>query len=63
MGETVLKPEMNDVNEYFEHGNVRIIVKEHFHKEGKSFENIIEQSILRQARFDSKCMSPSSDGG
>ena len=36
----------------FEHGNVRIIINEHFSDKGKSFENIIEDSIIREAKND-----------
>ena len=34
----------------FEHGNVRIIISEHFSEKGKSFESIIEDSIVREAK-------------
>jgi len=40
----------NDNTDYFEYGNVRIIIKEHFSDTGKPFDVIIEESILRQAR-------------
>jgi len=36
----------------FEHGNVRIIIREHFSDKGKSFENIIEDSIIRETKND-----------
>ena len=40
-----------DGKNYFKHGNV---IKEHFSEEGKSFENIIEESIIRQAKYDNR---------
>lgn len=38
--------------EYFEHGNIRIIINEHFNDEGKRYEDLIEESIIRQARVE-----------
>ncbi|MBQ6024932.1 MAG: hypothetical protein IJL20_04920 [Lachnospiraceae bacterium] len=34
----------------FEHGNVRIIIREHFNKEGKEFGDVISEAVIRQAR-------------
>lgn len=58
MGNGAIKPEElngqavkeTDRN-YFVHGNVRIIINEHFADDGKSLENIIEESIVRHARY------------
>lgn len=52
-----------DGKNYFKHGNVRIIIKEHFSEEGKSFENIIEESIIRHAKYDNRQSDTSPDGG
>lgn len=40
--------------EYFEHGNIRIIINEHFNDEGKRYEDLIEESIIRQARAQNR---------
>lgn len=34
----------------FEHGNVRIIIREHFNNEGKLFGDIISEAVIRQAK-------------
>ncbi len=34
----------------FEHGNVRIIIREHFNKEGKEFGDVISEAVIRQVR-------------
>ena len=34
----------------FEHGNVRIIIREHFNNEGKMFGDIISEAVIRQAK-------------
>ncbi|MCR5452812.1 MAG: hypothetical protein K6F00_09315 [Lachnospiraceae bacterium] len=44
----------HDKNVYFEYGNVRIVNKEHFSEKGKSFDDIIEESIVRQARNENR---------
>lgn len=38
--------------DFFEHGNVRILINEHFSDKGKTFENIIEDSIIREVKND-----------
>ena len=51
MDEQAKKPvDGYDGKDVFEHGNVRIIISEHFSDKGKSFENIIEDSIVREAK-------------
>lgn len=47
----------------FEHGNVRIIISEHFSDKGKSFENIIEDSIIREVKNGRDCIMPSAGTG
>ncbi|MBO6241569.1 MAG: hypothetical protein J6O61_12150 [Butyrivibrio sp.] len=55
MGEQMLKAKEKQAgNDYFEYDGVRIIIKEHFNKEGKPIENIIEESVLRQARAQNR---------
>ena len=44
--------EGQESKEYFEHGNIRIIINEHFNDEGKNYEELIEESIIRQARLE-----------
>ena len=44
--------EEQERKEYFEHGNIRIIINEHFNDEGKNYEDLIEESIIRQARSE-----------
>ena len=44
--------EEQERKEYFEHGNIRIIINEHFNDEGKNYEELIEESIIRQARAE-----------
>ena len=58
MGNGVIKPEelngqavKETDRSYFVHGNVRIIINEHFADDGKPLENIIEESIVRHARY------------
>ncbi|MBO4846747.1 MAG: hypothetical protein J5525_10610 [Lachnospiraceae bacterium] len=46
--------EEQERKEYFEHGNIRIIINEHFNDEGKNYENLIEESIIRQARAENR---------
>ena len=36
---------------YFEHGNVRIIIREHFNNEGRMFGDIISEAVIRQAKY------------
>lgn len=55
MGEQLIKSEERpEKRDFFEYGDARIIITEHFKKEGKSLENIIEESVLRQARADNR---------
>ena len=55
MGEQLINTEHNnDTRDYFEYDGVRIIINEHFNKEGKPIENIIEESVLRQARAENR---------
>lgn len=69
MGNGAIKPEElngqavkeTDRN-YFVHGNVRIIINEHFADDGKSLENIIEESIVRHARYGLNCDLPDYTG-
>ena len=44
----------HDKNAYFKLGNVRIIIKEHFSETGKNFDDIIEESIVRQIRNENR---------
>ena len=44
--------EEQERKEYFEHGNIRIIINEHFNESGKRYEDLIEESIIRQARAE-----------
>ena len=46
--------EEQERKEYFEHGNIRIIINEHFNDEGKNYEELIEESIIRQAKYDNR---------
>lgn len=39
---------------YFEYGNVRIIISEHFPDEGKSLENLMENLIIHEAKQHKK---------
>jgi hypothetical protein len=39
---------------YFEYGNVRIIISEHFPDEGKSLENLMENLIIHEAKQHEK---------
>lgn len=55
MGEQLAnKGHKNDTRDFFEYGGVKIIIREHFNKEGKPIEKIIEESVMRQARADSR---------
>lgn len=36
--------------QYFVHKGVKIIITEHFNKDGKCFEDIIKDAIIRDAR-------------
>ena len=46
--------EGQESKEYFEHGNIRIVINEHFNDEGKNYEELIEESIIRQARAENR---------
>ena len=46
--------EEQERKEYFEHGNIRTIINEHFNDEGKNYEELIEESIIRQARAENR---------
>lgn len=64
MGEmTLMSEQQTDKNEYFDHGNIRIIISEHFRQDGKPLESIIEESLIRQARYDRKCFDPKKTKG
>lgn len=39
---------------YFQHGNVRIIISEHFSDDGKTMESLMENLILHEARQHEK---------
>ncbi len=39
---------------YFEYGNVRIIISEHFPDRGKSMENLVENLIMHEAKQHGK---------
>lgn len=39
---------------YFEYGNVRIIISEHFPDEGKSLENLMENLIIHESKQHGK---------
>ncbi|MBR1599359.1 MAG: hypothetical protein IJ661_10695 [Lachnospiraceae bacterium] len=52
--ETVKKdnPKIHDEKpEYFIHGNVKIIISEHFQTDGKTLECIVEDAVMREARY------------
>ena len=36
---------------YFEYGNVKIIISEHFSENGNSIQKIVEDAVLRDGRF------------
>ena len=47
-----LVPEMDhqSTSPYFEHGNTRIIITEHFTQDGKTMAELLEKEILREAK-------------
>lgn len=40
--------------DFFEYGGTRIIINEHFRKEGKNLDELIEEVIFRQARTENR---------
>lgn len=42
--------ENTNTKQYFIHNSVKIIVTEHFNNNGKSFEDIIKDAIVRDAK-------------
>ena len=37
--------------DYFEYGNVKIIISEHFSENGNTMQKIVEDAVLRDGRF------------
>ena len=44
----------NQKKAYFEYGNVRIIISEHFPKSGDTMETLLENAVLRDGRLRAK---------
>jgi len=54
MGENqvmALENERKKKKDYFEYGNVKIIISEHFSEKGNSIQKILEDAVLRDGRF------------
>ncbi len=48
------KSDSNIKSGYFEYGNVRIIISEHFPDNGKTLENLMESFIIHEAKQHEK---------
>ena len=48
------KSDSNVNSGYFEYGNVRIIISEHFPDNGKTLENLMENLIIHEAKQHEK---------
>lgn len=46
-----LKNGRNEKKAYFEYGNVRIIISEHFPENGDTMEKLVENAVLRDGRL------------
>lgn len=46
-----LKNGRNEKKAYFEYGNVRIIISEHFPESGDTMEKLVENAVLRDGRL------------
>ena len=46
-----LKNGCNEKKAYFEYGNVRIIISEHFPENGDTMEKLLENAVLRDGRL------------